>query len=467
MDFLYRLWHSCDGACSSRLSYVPLRVPCEARSHAKDVGSRQERVRVSLRQLITFRFSLTFMHTVQHCHKTGPPSFFPSRYSRIGKEFSTTLLDTGDPPGSGGADGGDEEKGIQLQALSGNPSTLATNKSAAAAAAVSSTSSFSSAPFSPQPVRKAPLIEVVDSTPSASIAGVSSSSAPDTRVLRSLSPAADLPSIYKPLADRTGVSGGISSSGGGGQKAGDEAGGGETARGRRSDDGGTTGAPAASEASAGSAERERHPEGESGGEQEPPTAGCCCAACIDWFVRRIPRCVSILRCCAVLASVVGVLATVLVLVYYPVVPDYSLCNDKVAWGSLLRGLVTALKAQGTAEFHVAVWNPNRYDLTVKSMLATVFFRGVAVGSASVGEDFELRAGHVNDLTFVARMDTTLSTASSMLAQYLAGSLLVDLNLDLETQVAWFDRTLYAANASFPILGVNVTSGSERHLCRCQ
>ena len=120
---------------------------------------------------------------------------------------------------------------------------------------------------------------------------------------------------------------------------------------------------------------------------------------------------ALLRSAAKGGLVMALLATVVVLIVaclmYPHIPEYSMCNKDIQWGSILTNMQN-LALTVDVDLHVAVWNPNRFHMQINHVAARILYVQDVVGTgSSVEHQRTTRADWRRCVDFVARLDAGL------------------------------------------------------------
>lgn len=161
-----------------------------------------------------------------------------------------------------------------------------------------------------------------------------------------------------------------------------------------------------------------------------------------------------------LATVVfGLVATVM---YYPRVPVYNVCNDALAWKSLMDSL-TSLKVSADFEILMSVANPNRFDVALDMGKGSFSHKGVFVGTFDIPPT-TAKANSVTDMFIVTHLSPEKWEALSLTSDYYRGKLVLDVQARATLRVpAFFD---YSYTVALESIVVRVNEMSDRHLCAC-
>lgn len=154
--------------------------------------------------------------------------------------------------------------------------------------------------------------------------------------------------------------------------------------------------------------------------------------------------------------------TYLTIYYFPQKPIYNICNDSVAWKSLMDSM-TSFTA--TAEFQIlaSVYNPNPLDVALDVGKGSFAHNGDTVGTYEIPPTL-IASQAITDLLIVARFTPEKWQALSITAEYYSGNLVLHVNADASIRIpALFDYTI---STSLQDIVVHVNALSDRHLCSC-
>jgi hypothetical protein len=150
--------------------------------------------------------------------------------------------------------------------------------------------------------------------------------------------------------------------------------------------------------------------------------------------------------------------------YFPKVPTYNVCNDNLAWKSIVDNM-TSLKAEATVEILVSVLNPNHFSAAVDMGRGTFNHNGVFVGTFDIPPTV-VPAMSIIDIRVVAHFTPAKWEALSLSAEYYKGTLAFDIDAMATFRFPWlFD---YSSAAKFNDIHVLVNDPKllDRHLCAC-
>ncbi|GAX26059.1 hypothetical protein FisN_4Hh438 [Fistulifera solaris] len=157
--------------------------------------------------------------------------------------------------------------------------------------------------------------------------------------------------------------------------------------------------------------------------------------------------------------VLGLVATVM---YYPRVPVYNVCNDAVAWKSLMDSL-TSLKVSADFEILMSVANPNRFDVALDMGKGSFAHNGVFVGTFDIPPT-TAKANSITDMFIITHLSPEKWEALSLTSDYYRGKLVLDVQARATLRVpAFFD---YSYTAALENIVVHVNEMSDRHMCAC-
>jgi hypothetical protein len=154
--------------------------------------------------------------------------------------------------------------------------------------------------------------------------------------------------------------------------------------------------------------------------------------------------------------------TYVAIYYFPQKPIYNICNDSVAWNSLMDSM-TSFKA--TAEFQIlaSVYNPNLLDVAVDMGKGSFAHGGEIVGTYEIPPTL-IVSQSITDLLIIARFTPEKWQALSITAEYYSGNLVLHVNADASIRIpALLDYTI---STSLQDIVVHVNALSDRRLCSC-
>jgi hypothetical protein len=150
--------------------------------------------------------------------------------------------------------------------------------------------------------------------------------------------------------------------------------------------------------------------------------------------------------------------------YYPKIPEYNICNDSVAWSSLIQSL-TSLQATADFEILASVSNLNHFDIYLdRGTRGTFSHNGVRVGTFDV-PPVRAAATSVTDVLVVAHLAPEKWEALSLAAEYYRGDLVLDVDVSARVRVPALLG--FATSVTLQGIEVQVNELSDRHLCACE
>jgi hypothetical protein len=156
------------------------------------------------------------------------------------------------------------------------------------------------------------------------------------------------------------------------------------------------------------------------------------------------------------------IALVATFTYYPKVPEYSICNDAVAWKSVIDSL-TSIKVSADMELLASVANPNHFDVALDMGKGSLTHGGAFVGTFDI-PIVTVPAMSITDVLIIAHLSPGEWEAVSLVADYYQGKLV----LEVDTQVTLRVPALFDFSFTYKKKGVVVHASdmSDRHLCHC-
>lgn len=174
-------------------------------------------------------------------------------------------------------------------------------------------------------------------------------------------------------------------------------------------------------------------------------------------------------CNTILLTLLGcvVLSSLLLLLYYPMIPSYSVCKiDSINWYELFTSFISGGGAQNTVKFNFSVYNPGHLGVTVKDMDGHVFHSGnlIAVGKV---HDVRLPGGAITDVSVPVKFEMSVIQATAMLFEHTQGHLYMDFKLHLDgTHILIGGKEFGTFNTGTDYDHVDVELPSDSNLCVC-
>eukprot|EP00980_Cylindrotheca_fusiformis_P016966 scaffold5159_cov112-Cylindrotheca_fusiformis.AAC.20 len=159
---------------------------------------------------------------------------------------------------------------------------------------------------------------------------------------------------------------------------------------------------------------------------------------------------------------VVILLSAIVIYFYPVEPYYSVCNDAVGWGDIIRNIIF-LRVDASFEILVSLSNPNRIAVALDQGTGTFTFKGEPLGTFMI-PPFTAGDMAVTDLMLIAHATPNRKQAYEILNAYMGGSLVLEAEFDATVRVPSFFN--YSRNLTVTNIPVDVTALADRKLCHC-
>jgi hypothetical protein len=157
------------------------------------------------------------------------------------------------------------------------------------------------------------------------------------------------------------------------------------------------------------------------------------------------------------------LASIAAVRYYPKIPEYNICNDSVAWSSLMQSL-SSLKATADFEILASVSNMNHFDVVLeRGSKGTFSHNGVQVGTFDI-PPVTASAVSITDVLVVAHLAPEKWEALSLAAEYYRGVLVLDVDVTAHIRIPALLNL--AVTQTLQDIEVQVNELSDRHLCAC-
>jgi hypothetical protein len=180
-----------------------------------------------------------------------------------------------------------------------------------------------------------------------------------------------------------------------------------------------------------------------------------------------PADVTCSRCslCTAFLVVLVVVLMVLALLFVPRRPLYSLCRKSIDWSDIFYNLAHGGLAGGV-DMHFSVWNGNRFSVHITQATASFYYKKVLIGHAMSG-NVTLPAGSIADIMLSAHFFASMSLALEMYTAHYLGTLLLDVMVDLDSDVRLASQPLLHYRTNLTVPDVNVGSGDDSLYCKCK
>jgi len=173
---------------------------------------------------------------------------------------------------------------------------------------------------------------------------------------------------------------------------------------------------------------------------------------------------NVCRLCYILSLVAIAAIVVIAFRYFPQAPTYNLCNDNLAWKSIVTG-ITKFKTQADFQLLLSIKNTNHFEISVDMGSGDFKHNGVFVGSFDIPPT-TAPAVSIIDVLVIAHFTPGAWETLSLSKEYYDGSLAFDVDARATC------RTPFLLNYSFPLdftlvhLLVNDPLLDDRQLCAC-
>jgi hypothetical protein len=171
------------------------------------------------------------------------------------------------------------------------------------------------------------------------------------------------------------------------------------------------------------------------------------------------------RFCSIIyyISVVLVVAlTGLTILYFPKRPVYNVCNDAVAWKTIMTD-IAAFKLDASFEILISLSNPNHVHAALDRGKGAFSFEGKQIGTFEI-PPVTADAMAINDLMLITHVSPDRQQALQLAEAYYMGKLVLEAEFEGTIRIpAFFDYTL---EVSVKHIEVNVNALSDRSLCYC-
>lgn len=150
--------------------------------------------------------------------------------------------------------------------------------------------------------------------------------------------------------------------------------------------------------------------------------------------------------------------------YFPKVPQYNICNDSLAWKSLVDSM-TSMKVDADIEILMSIANPNHFDVALDMGRGTFSHNGAFVGTFEI-PPATAKAMSITDMMILAKFTPEKWEALSLTAEYYRGTLSLDVDSQASIRVPALANYSYQAKVTNMRVHVNDPTMMDRHLCAC-
>lgn len=148
--------------------------------------------------------------------------------------------------------------------------------------------------------------------------------------------------------------------------------------------------------------------------------------------------------------------------YFPIVPEYNVCNDSVAWKSLMASMAV-MSVEADFEILMSVANYNAIPVRLVKGGGTFYHQGSLVGTFDI-PNVTVQAMAVTDVLITAHFSPERWEALSIGKEYYEGRLILSVDTMATIQVpALFE---YKFTGQMRNLTVHVNEQSDRSFCNC-
>jgi hypothetical protein len=150
--------------------------------------------------------------------------------------------------------------------------------------------------------------------------------------------------------------------------------------------------------------------------------------------------------------------------YYPKIPQYNICNDSLAWKSLVDSM-TSLSIVGSFEILASVKNPNHFDVALDMVRGSFAHKGAHVGTFEIPPTV-IAAMSITDLAIVASFAPDKWEALSLTEEYYHGTLAFTIDAQSMIRLPFLLDYSREADIDRMYVKVNDPNLKDRHLCAC-
>lgn len=148
--------------------------------------------------------------------------------------------------------------------------------------------------------------------------------------------------------------------------------------------------------------------------------------------------------------------------YYPKAPVYNICNDSVAWKSLIDSMAS-MKVSADFELLASISNPNHFDVALDMGKGSFTHDHAFVGTFEI-PPVTAKAMSITDMMIIASFSPDKWDALSLTAEYYRGKLV--LAVDAEATIRVPVLADYSFTTTVKNMKVRVNEMADRSLCAC-
>jgi len=175
----------------------------------------------------------------------------------------------------------------------------------------------------------------------------------------------------------------------------------------------------------------------------------------------------LLGCCT-LIYIFGVLLTIGmsigILMYFPRIPQYNVCNNEFDWKSIVEGMASA-KIEAEFEILLSIYNPNRFGVDLVMGSGTFSHEGTYVGRFEIPPHTEIGKQSISDILVTITLKPDKWEALALTTEYYRGTLVFSVDTSVTVSAPALMGFTYPAK--FADILVHVCDVSDdRSLCAC-
>ena len=149
--------------------------------------------------------------------------------------------------------------------------------------------------------------------------------------------------------------------------------------------------------------------------------------------------------------------------FFPKIPEYSVCNDDVAWRKLFDSMAS-LKAEIDFEILMSIENANHVDVALDEGHGIFKHGGSQVGHYMV-PPVAVPAMAITDIMIIATLTPDRRQAVSLTRDYYEDKLVLDVDIDLTLRAPSMFN--YSKEVTITDRPVQINQEEDRHLCACK
>eukprot|EP00566_Odontella_aurita_P008243 CAMPEP_0113584836 /NCGR_PEP_ID=MMETSP0015_2-20120614/33329_1 /TAXON_ID=2838 /ORGANISM="Odontella" /LENGTH=661 /DNA_ID=CAMNT_0000489939 /DNA_START=53 /DNA_END=2038 /DNA_ORIENTATION=+ /assembly_acc=CAM_ASM_000160 len=170
------------------------------------------------------------------------------------------------------------------------------------------------------------------------------------------------------------------------------------------------------------------------------------------------------KMCYAVTLVTVMTAVAASIIFFPKAPDFNVCNDQVAWKSIVDGMKSG-KIQASFQLLMSVENPNRMSVEVDMGSGTFKHNGVEVGTFDIPTS-TISAMSITDVLVAVTFTPDKWQALALSTEYYKGTLKFAVDATATVVIPSLAGYTFSGGIEDYIVHANDPKLQDRHLCVC-